>query len=386
MASADAAARVLRRGDASGGGRSRGTSRTSPRGPAPRATRERRLREPSPADVIALTRLARVAAPGARVVAGAAIPRRAIADIVAGFRRARGGAIRASRSSGEAYARGAKRRVRYRQTANWSSHRIQTPATKTQTPTRRERVECSPRAADGATSPMPTSSISSVVFRRAADRRDVTAARASTAAHAASTTKTSTPARPIRRRRASKAMVFRRGMFRDLDERPPWRLDLSADVHELGMEEHDALNPERGGRGGATGGHASSRQEHDVDERDDVGVSVEATVAPVGQGFFIEGNVRMRCVVECECCGVAHVGEAVEAPMRIWLDAAASEPDASGEWDIVPFPRNAEECDLSGAVRDYVRLAAPYETLCAACGDGDGEADEPFTFRLEPED
>ena len=115
-------------------------------------------------------------------------------------------------------------------------------------------------------------------------------------------------------------------------------------------------------------------------------MSVEATVAPVGQGFFIEGNVRIRCVVECECCGVAHVGEAVEAPMRIWLDAAASEPDASGEWDIVPFPRNAEECDLTGAVRDYVRLAAPYETLCAACGEGDGEADEPFTFRLEPED
>ena len=93
-------------------------------------------------------------------------------------------------------------------------------------------------------------------------------------------------------------------------------------------------------------------------------MSVEATVAPVGQGFFIEGNVRMRCVVECECCGVAHVGEAVEAPMRIWLDAAASEPDASGEWDIVPFPRNAEECDLTwggqglrpagGAVRDAV--------------------------------
>lgn len=174
-------------------------------------------------------------------------------------------------------------------------------------------------------------------------------------------------------------------MFRDLDERPPWHLELSADVHELGMEEHDALNPERGGRGGATGGHSSSRPV-DIDEGDDVGVSVEATVAPVGQGFFIEGNVRMRCVVECECCGVAHVGEAVEAPMRIWLDAAASEPDASGEWDIVPFPRNAEECDLTGAVRDYVRLAAPYETLCSACGDGDGDADEPFTFRLEPED
>ena len=71
--------------------------------------------------------------------------------------------------------------------------------------------------------------------------------------------------------------------------------------------------PNAAAEGGATGGHSSSRPV-DVDERDDVGVSVEATVAPVGQGFFIEGNVRIRCVVECECCGVAHVGEAVEAP------------------------------------------------------------------------
>ena len=93
---------MRRRGAASGSGRSRGTPRTSP--PRGRARRERRLiGEPSfLADVIiAFTRLARVAAgPGARAVAGAANSRRAIADIVAGFRRARGGPSRASRSSG----------------------------------------------------------------------------------------------------------------------------------------------------------------------------------------------------------------------------------------------------------------------------------------------
>ena len=93
---------MRRRGAASGGGRSRGTPRTSP--PRGRARRERRLiGEPSfLADVIiAFTRLARVAAgPGARAVVGAANPRRAIADIVARFRRARGGPSRASRSSG----------------------------------------------------------------------------------------------------------------------------------------------------------------------------------------------------------------------------------------------------------------------------------------------
>ena len=47
---------------------------------------------------------------------------------------------------------------------------------------------------------------------------------------------------------------------------------------------------------------------------------------------------------------------------------------------------SAWECDRGGAVRDYVRMAAPYEILGGACGDGDGAGDEPFSFRLEPED
>jgi hypothetical protein len=73
--------------------------------------------------------------------------------------------------------------------------------------------------------------------------------------------------------------------------------------------------------------------------------------------------------------------------MKVWLDDATdATDDSSGEWDIVPFGRNTEECDLAGAVRDYVRMAAPYEILCGACGDGDGAGDEPFSFRLEPED
>ena len=181
-------------------------------------------------------------------------------------------------------------------------------------------------------------------------------------------------------------------MFRDLEDRPPWTLTLSADVHELGMEEHDGLNPERGGKRGArgdTGASSSSSMDgasiDDDDFGNDLGVTVKAEVAPVGQGFFITGKVRMRCVVECECCGVAHLGEPIEAPVKVWLDDATdATDDSSGEWDIVPFGRNTEECDLAGAVRDYVRMAAPYEILCGACGDGAGA--EPFSFRLEPED
>ena len=185
-------------------------------------------------------------------------------------------------------------------------------------------------------------------------------------------------------------------MFRDLEDRPPWTLALSADVHELGMEEHDGLNPERGGKRGARGGDtgasssSSSMDGASIDDDDfgnDLGVTVKAEVAPVGQGFFITGKVRMRCVVECECCGVAHLGEPIEAPVKVWLDDATdATDDSSGEWDIVPFGRNTEECDLAGAVRDYVRMAAPYEILCGACGDGAGAGDEPFSFRLEPED
>ena len=258
----------------------------------------------------------------------------------------------------------------------------------------------SARTADGDTSRMPAPAASTpaaVASGRIADRRRIahtrTYTRAASNRDAASASESST--RP-RRRRPSKALVFRRGMFRDLEHRPPWTLTLSADVHELGMEEHDGLNPERGGKRGARGGDtgasssSSSMDGASIDDDDfgnDLGVTVKAEVAPVGQGFFITGKVRMRCVVECECCGVAHLGEPIEAPVKVWLDDATdATDDSSGEWDIVPFGRNTEECDLAGAVRDYVRMAAPYEILCGACGDGDGAGDEPFSFRLEPED
>ena len=256
----------------------------------------------------------------------------------------------------------------------------------------------SARTADGDTSRMPAPAASipaaAAFGRRVADRARI-AGSTRTSTRAASNRDASESSTRPRRRRPSKALVFRRGMFRDLEDRPPWTLTLSADVHELGMEEHDGLNPERGGKRGARGGDtgASSSSSMDgasIDDDDfgnDLGVTVKAEVAPVGQGFFITGKVRMRCVVECECCGVAHLGEPIEAPMKVWLDDATdATDDSSGEWDIVPFGRNTEECDLAGAVRDYVRMAAPYEILCGACGDGDGAGDEPFSFRLEPED
>lgn len=45
------------------------------------------------------------------------------------------------------------------------------------------------------------------------------------------------------RRRQRKAVVVRRGQFKNRDERPPWRVELVAEVHEMGFEEHDQLNP-----------------------------------------------------------------------------------------------------------------------------------------------
>ena len=122
----------------------------------------------------------------------------------------------------------------------------------------------SARTADGDTSRMPApaaSTSAAAAFGRIADRARIAGStrgkstRAASNRDAANASESST--RP-RRRRPSKALVFRRGMFRDLEHRPPWTLTLSADVHELGMEEHDGLNPERGGKRGARGDTGAS--------------------------------------------------------------------------------------------------------------------------------
>jgi uncharacterized metal-binding protein YceD (DUF177 family) len=76
--------------------------------------------------------------------------------------------------------------------------------------------------------------------------------------------------------------------------------------------------------------------------------------------------------------------------VNAWLDENAIEEDASGDWDVVPFPKTAEECDLTSVVRDAIRLDAPYETFCEACLEASEErgndADKRFVFALEPED
>lgn len=209
-----------------------------------------------------------------------------------------------------------------------------------------------------------------------------------------------------RRKRARRAVVLRRGHFKRLDEveRPPWSLRVDAEVHEMGMEEHDALNPEPGrGRGGnadvedATDGERrfAAKNENGTMPRAngsvETGVVLDASVSPVGAaGFFVEGVVAASIRVECDRCGCVCV-RITNTPINAWLDENAKEEDASGDWDVVPFPRDAEECDLTPMLRDVVRLDAPYETFCDACSDAarggnDDTSEGGFVFALEPED
>ena len=174
--------------------------------------------------------------------------------------------------------------------------------------------------------------------------------------------------------------MLRRGHFKNLDEleRPPWPLTLRAEVHEMGMEELDALNPERPQRAFGTDDDAD-------DAPDATGVVVDAEVSPVGHGFFVDGTVRCAAARECDACGRAHV-QRVAAPLKAWLDCDAGEDDAAGEFEVVPFPRHREECDLTGLARDLIRMNAPYETLCDACAEASEGEEGGFVFRLEPED
>jgi len=192
------------------------------------------------------------------------------------------------------------------------------------------------------------------------------------------------------RRRQGGAIVLRRGHFKRLDEieRPPWDLTLHAEIHQMAMDEHDALNPERGTRGRVPGVVDEDEDEDEDATSTSTGVTLSAEVSPVGHGFFVDGEIESRAVTECDRCGCAHVGF-VRAPVKAWLDErAGDEDDGGGEYEVVPFPVTRDECDLTALARDLLRMNAPYESLCDACVDMAGaEADEDgFVFRLEPED
>jgi hypothetical protein len=105
-------------------------------------------------------------------------------------------------------------------------------------------------------------------------------------------------------------------------------LTLAAGVHEMGMEEHDGLNPDpaavrrsmRGGGGGGGGGsgsgYAAGEDTEEEGEEGATGVTLTADVAPVGQGFFVTGEVASVIRVECECCGCAFM-QRVAAPVKV---------------------------------------------------------------------
>eukprot|EP00982_Pelagococcus_subviridis_P003994 29021-Pelagococcus_subviridis.AAC.4 len=176
-----------------------------------------------------------------------------------------------------------------------------------------------------------------------------------------------------RRRRDRKVeLVVRRGQFKNLDERPPWPITIEADVHSLGMDEHDELNPPRRRRRRGGGGARRSTDDDDDDDDDDdateeTGATFRATVAPVGHGFFIDGSVDAVIAVACEVCGAPTMQRVEGVDVKAWLDENANELDSSGETEVIPFPRHREECDLTGLIRDVVRMRAPYENVCEAC-------------------
>ena len=145
--------------------------------------------------------------------------------------------------------------------------------------------------------------------------------------------------------------MLRRGHFKRLDEieRPPWDLTLHAEIHQMAMDEHDALNPERGTRGRVPGVVDEDEDEDEDATSTSTGVTLSAEVSPVGHGFFVDGEIESRAVTECDRCGCAHVGF-VRAPVKAWLDErAGDEDDGGGEYEVVPFPVTRDECDLTGA-------------------------------------
>jgi hypothetical protein len=154
-------------------------------------------------------------------------------------------------------------------------------------------------------------------------------------------------------------VVLRRGHFKLLGDtqRPPWPFVVTAQVHEMGMEEHVLLNPREAfslrGRGNADA--------DDEDELEPFGVAMDAAVSPIGgYGFFVEGEVWSKIHVECAGCGSVCV-QLVTTQINAWLDENATEDDTSGDWDVVPFPKTADEW--------YVRLALyRYNVRCQFTG------------------
>jgi len=186
-----------------------------------------------------------------------------------------------------------------------------------------------------------------------------------------------------RRKRTPRAVVLRRGHFKRLDEvkRPPWPVLIRAEVHELGMEEHFELNPER--KRDRSDGGASFDETNEIED----GVTLDATVRPIGTGgFFVEGDVTCKAQVGCDRCGTFY-GQTVTTAINAWLDENAVDDDTSGDWDVVPFPKNVDDCDLTPLIRDLLRMNAPYEKLCDCCvGVQKDNGDDSFVFSLEPED
>ena len=166
-----------------------------------------------------------------------------------------------------------------------------------------------------------------------------------------------------RRERNAQLIMFRRGAYKNLDEKAPWLTTWSAASEKLNVVE---------------GVYASDAQAA-LNRK----FIVEAYVEPAGaSGFFIDGIVTGDVFVKCACCGANYAMALPDASddyaddavrFLAFLDADAKEESTSGDYDVFPFSRSIEELDLTPLVRDSVRaFGLPPETVCAECDGGDG--------------
>ena len=182
------------------------------------------------------------------------------------------------------------------------------------------------------------------------------------------------PARAtMRATRARRLVVFRRGAYKGLKEKPPFRTTWDVPCERLDVK--------LGHRDGTASRFGSI-------------VTVSCDVEPVGaHGFFLAAAIRGAVDCACASCGVVfahalpeHRDDGDDAPCAFtaWLDpdfvsTADGASSASGDAEVFPFPPSRDAVDLTDLVVDTIdAFGVPDECVCDAC-----RAAEPRAWSTE---
>ena len=181
--------------------------------------------------------------------------------------------------------------------------------------------------------------------------------------------------------RARRLVVFRRGAYKGLKEKPPFRTTWDVPCERLDVK--------LGHRDGTASRFGSI-------------VTVSCDVEPVGaHGFFLAAAIRGAVDCACASCGVVFAralpehrddgGDddddvVVDAPCAFtaWLDpdfvsTADGASSASGDAEVYPFPPSRDAVDLTDLVVDTIdAFGVPDECVCDAC-----RAAEPRAWSTE---